>query len=266
MTTSATGPEPSTQPAEPLRDRVAIVTGGGQGIGRVLSQAFATAGASVVVADKDRARAEAVAADLVAQGHSALAVEADVSEQSSVSEMVGSTVRSLGRIDVLVNNAAIFSTITMKPFEEISLAEWNQVIAVNLTGVFLCCQAVAGQMRQQQSGRIINLSSGTVLSGRPNYLHYVTSKAGVAGMTRVLARELGPSGITVNTIMPGSVGTEIVRETVTAEQIAEIVAGQAIRRRVVPEDIAATAVFLASESAGAISGQTIVVDGGHDFV
>jgi 3-oxoacyl-[acyl-carrier protein] reductase len=259
-------PENSAAPVRPLDGRVAIVTGAGQGIGRAFAQTFTSAGAAVIVADKDGGRAETVASALVDDQHSAMAVEVDVSDAESVSRMVTSTLQSFDRIDILVNNAAIFSTITMRPFEEIPLSEWDQVIAVNLTGAFLCCRSVSGQMRQQQYGRIINLSSGTVLSGRPNYLHYVTSKAGIVGMTRSMARELGPSGITVNAIMPGSVGTEIVRETVTPEQIAQIIAGQAVQRRLVPEDITAAAVFLASESAGAISGQTVVVDGGHDFV
>lgn len=258
--------ERATAPDRPLEGRVAVITGAGQGIGRAFAQAFAAAGAAVVVADKDGGRAETVARTLVDDQHIAIAVEVDVSDADSVSQMAASTLRSFDRIDVLVNNAAIFSTIKMRPFEEIPLAEWDQVIAVNLTGTFLCCRAVAGHMRQQRYGRIINLSSGTVLSGRPNYLHYVTSKAGIVGMTRSMARELGPSDITVNAIMPGSVGTEIVRETVTPEQIAQIIAGQAVQRRLVPDDITAAAVFLASESAGAISGQTLVVDGGHDFL
>jgi 3-oxoacyl-[acyl-carrier protein] reductase len=153
----------------------------------------------------------------------------------------------------------------MKPFEEISLDEWNQIIAVNLTGSFLCCQAVAPYMRDRKHGRIINISSGVVLMGRPFYAHYVGSKAGIIGLTRALANELGGDNITVNAITPGPTATEIPRETVTPEQVKAMTEAQAIHRQETPEDLVGVAVFLASEDSRFITGQTINVDGGLNF-
>jgi 3-oxoacyl-[acyl-carrier protein] reductase len=183
---------------------------------------------------------------------------------------VGSAVAEItehfGAVDVLINNAAIFSSIEMKPFEDISPAEWRTVVDVNLTGAFLCCQAVAGPMRTQGRGSIINVSSSTVLMGRPHYAHYVASKAGLVGLTRALARELGDAGVTVNTLMPGSTETEVSRETVSPEQARQIIAAQAIPRRLTQDDIVGAAFFLASAEARCITGQSLVVDGGLNFV
>jgi 3-oxoacyl-[acyl-carrier protein] reductase len=179
--------------------------------------------------------------------------------------MVDRTIEQFGRVDVLINNAAIFATIKMKPFEEITFEEWNRLMAVNLAGTFLCCQAVVPHMRKQKMGRIINISSTTVLMGRPWYAHYVTSKAGIIGLTRALANELGSDNITVNTILPGATETEIPRETVSPEEAKALVAAQAIHRRETPEDVVGTAVFLASQDSSFITGQSINVDGGLNF-
>jgi len=249
-----------------LEGRTVVVTGAAQGIGREFAAAFGTVGATVVVADLDGDRAAETAEELVGAGVTSSAVEVDVTDEESVRQLVAATVGAHGTLDVLVNNAAIFSTITMKPFDEIDLAEWNAVMAVNLTGAFLCCKAVAPQMRRQQRGRIINISSATVLMGRPNYLHYVTSKAGIVGLTRALARELGGDGVTVNAIMPGSVDTGIPRDSATPEAAAAIVARQAVPTRLTPGDITGAALFLASDGASALTGQTIVVDGGMNFL
>lgn len=259
----ATADVPSTTS---IAGRVVVVTGSGQGIGRVLASRFAEAAASVVIADRDAAAAEAVAEDLRRRSLSAFAVGVDVADDVSADKMVRATLAAFGRVDVLVNNAAVFSTIEMKPFDQLSTDEWRRVIDVNLTGVFNCCRAVAAPMRQQRRGRIINMSSATALFGRPNYLHYVASKAGVIGITRGLARELGPYGVTVNSVLPGSVDTGISRDTVSAEQAASIVATQAISRRLVPEDLAGIALFLASDASEAITGQSLVADGGANFV
>jgi len=154
----------------------------------------------------------------------------------------------------------------MKPFDEIELAEWEAVVRVNLTGTFVCCKAVAPVMRRQRFGRIVNISSSTVLMGRAEYAHYVASKAGVVGLTRALARELGADGVTVNAIMPGSTETEVPRETVSPDQARAIVGAQSVKRRITAADVVGAAVFLASPDADLVTGQTIVVDGGLNFL
>lgn len=251
--------------AQRLKGKVAIITGGGQGIGRAFALRFANEGAHVVVADIQEDKAGSVAGEVEDLGTKALAIRTDVSNPAGTRAMVEQTVERFGRVDVLINNAAIFATIKMKPFEEIGLEEWERMMAVNLTGAFLCCQAVAPPMRERKWGRIINISSATVLMGRPYYTHYVTSKAGIIGMTRALANELGSDNITVNAIMPGATETEVPRETVNLEQAKALIASQAIGRRERPEDLVGAAAFLASDDAGFITGQSINIDGGHNF-
>jgi 3-oxoacyl-[acyl-carrier protein] reductase len=249
-----------------LAEKVAIITGAGQGIGRAFALRFAQEGACIVVADIQEEKARSVAHEIQAAGGQAQAVSVDVSNPASVQVMVQQAIEHFGQIDVLINNAAIFSSIKMKPFAEITLDEWNGLMAVNLTGAFLCCQAVAPYMRARQAGSIINISSSTVLMGRPWYAHYVTSKAGIVGMTRALANELGSDGITINTVMPGSTETEVTRETVSPEQARSILDGQAIHRRETPQDLVGALVFLASDESRFMTGQTLVIDGGHNFV
>lgn len=245
-----------------VRDRVVAITGGAQGIGRVLAQAFATAGAIAVIADRAIDKARETAAAIAAKGGQALAVPVDVADPESVAAMVAAIEAEHGRIDVLINNAALFSTLKMQPFDEIPLEVWDSVLRVNITGPFLCARAVVPGMRARGFGRIVNISSGAVTLGRPNYLHYTTSKAALIGMTRSMARELGAHGITVNAVLPGSVETEIPRETVTPDSKARIVARQCIPRGQVPEDLVGVALFLASDGAGFLTGQSITVDGG----
>lgn len=249
-----------------LQDRIALVTGAGQGIGRAFAERFVAEGAAVVVADRNGDAAATVAEKITAGGGRARAATVDVTDPEGVDAVVAETVRTWGRLDVLVNNAAIFSTITMKPFDQIELAEWEAVVRVNLTGTFICCKAAAPGMRERGFGRIINISSSTVLMGRAEYAHYVASKAGVVGLTRALARELGPHGVTVNAIMPGSTETEVPRETVTPEQAASIVGAQSVKRRIGADDIVGAAVYLASGDADFVTGQTVVVDGGLNFL
>jgi NAD(P)-dependent dehydrogenase (short-subunit alcohol dehydrogenase family) len=242
--------------------RVAVITGAGQGIGRVFAEKFAAAGAVPVVADVNAASAASVAAAIEASGKRALAMTVDVSDSGSVDAMVDQVVHRLGRIDVLINNAAIFSTLKMGPFERIAPDEWRRVIDVNLTGCFLCARAVVAPMRSGGYGRIINMSSGAVPLGRPNYLHYISAKAGLIGMTRSMARELGADGITVNAILPGATFTEVPRETVTEAEKKAIVARQCIHRPQIPEDLVGMALFLGSPASGFLTGQSITVDGG----
>lgn len=245
---------------ERLRGRTAIVTGAGQGLGRAFARRLADEGATVVVADLDRDKAASVAAEV-----GGIPVAVDIADADSVQAMVRETMAAAGSVDILVNNASIFSTLRMRRFEEIPVAEWDQVMAVNVRGAFLCTRAVVPCMRTEGRGKIINISSGTVWIGRPEYLHYVTSKAALIGMTRALASELGPDGITVNAVTPGATQTEIPRSTVTPEQADRIVAGQAIKRRGVPDDLVGTVAFLAGPDSDFITGQTINVDGGAAY-
>jgi NAD(P)-dependent dehydrogenase (short-subunit alcohol dehydrogenase family) len=245
-----------------LKERVVIITGAGQGIGRVFAKAFAKAGARAVIAEMNEDKAADVAADILKAGGEALAVTTDVADPKSIKEMVEIVTDEYGRIDVLINNAAIFSTLEMRPFEQISIEEWERVLRVNLTGPFLCARAVLPAMRQANWGRIINMSSGAVSLGRPGYLHYIATKSALIGMSRSMARELGKDGITVNAILPGATFTEIERKTVTPEQKESIITMQCVPRAETPEDLVGATLFLASEASAFVTGQIINVDGG----
>jgi NAD(P)-dependent dehydrogenase (short-subunit alcohol dehydrogenase family) len=245
-----------------LKDRVVIITGAGQGIGRVFAKAFALAGAKVVIAERNEATAAAVATEILKAGGQALAITTDVADEASIREMVELVEDEYGRIDVLINNAGIFSTLQMRPFDQIPLEEWEQVLKVNLTGPFLCARAVLPAMRRAKWGRIINIASGAVRLGRPNYLHYIATKSALIGMSLSMARELGADNITVNAILPGATFTEIERKTVTPQQKERIVAMQCIPRAETPQDLVGAALFLASEASGFVTGQSINLDGG----
>jgi 3-oxoacyl-[acyl-carrier protein] reductase len=245
-----------------LEDRVVIVTGAGQGIGRVFAKSFAMAGARAVIAELNEKKAAAVAGEIMEAGGQALAVTTDVADPASIEEMIRIVEDAYGRIDVLVNNAGIFSTLEMRPFDQIPLDEWERVLRVNLTGPFLCARAVLPAMRRDKWGRIINIASGAVRLGRPNYLHYIAAKAAIAGMSLSMARELGPDGITVNAILPGATFTEIERKTVTPAQKERIISMQCVPRAEVPEDLVGAALFLASDASSFVTGQSINLDGG----
>jgi NAD(P)-dependent dehydrogenase (short-subunit alcohol dehydrogenase family) len=245
-----------------LKERVVIITGAGQGIGRVFAKAFALAGARAVIAELDENKATSVAAEIMKADGEALAVTTDVADPASIDEMIEVVTDKYCRIDVLINNAAIFSTLEMRPFEQIPLKEWEQVLRVNVTGAFLCARAVLPAMRQRGWGRIVNMASGAVSLGRPGYLHYIASKAALIGMSRSMARELGKDGITVNAILPGATFTEIERKTVTPEQKERIIAMQCVPRAEAPEDLVGAALFLASDASRFVTGQIINADGG----
>lgn len=248
-----------------LQDLVVVVTGGGQGIGRAYCHALAERGAAVAVADVAGDNAERVAGEVTAAGGRAIAVQVDVADEDSVDHMVKSVTDAFGPPTGLVNNAAIFSTLSLKPFTEISLDEWRRVMAVNVDGAFLCCRAVAPGMRAAGYGKIINVSSSTIWLGRPDYLHYVTSKMALVGMTRALAKELGPFGIRVNCITPGATMTEIERETVRNDQFAGIAATTSLGIVQKPADLVGAVLFLSSPHSDFITGQTLNVDGGQAF-
>jgi 3-oxoacyl-[acyl-carrier protein] reductase len=244
----------------------AVITGAGQGIGRAFALALAAEGVPVVVADLNMAKAEHVAAEIGAAGGRAMAVEVNVADAASVDTMSRHASHELGTPRILVNNAAIFSTLAMRPFTEIPLDEWNQVLAVNVTGAFLCARALLPGMAAAGGGKIVNISSSTVFLGRPNYLHYVTSKAALIGFTRALSSEAGPKGITVNAIAPGSTETEIERATITRADRERLAATSALRRVQVPSDLLGAMLFLTSADSDFVTGQTLVVDGGISFV
>ena len=245
-----------------LKDRVVIITGAGQGIGRVFAKAFARAGSVAVIAERNEKTAASVAGEILKADGQAFAVTTDVSDPASIAEMIELVEGEYGRIDVLINNAGIFSTLEMRPFDQIPLEEWEQVLRVNLTGPFLCARAVLPAMRRAKWGRIINIGSGAVRLGRPNYLHYIATKSALMGMSLSMARELGPDNITVNAILPGATFTEIERKTVTPAQKERIIAMQCIPRAETPEDLVGTALFLASDASAFVTGQNINLDGG----
>lgn len=247
-----------------LAGRVVIVTGGAHGIGRTYCEGLAREGARVVVADVDGAAATAVADALCASGLEALAIGTDVSDEASAVAMAERTLERFGRIDVLVNNAAIFSTIPIRrvPIEEITLAEWEQVMAVNLRGVFLASRAVLPAMKRQRAGKIINIASATAFSGSPTRIHYVASKGGVLAFTRTLAREVGPYGITVNALAPGATLSEEHPTDDDLRRHERRVQGQALRRVETPADLVGTLLYLASSDSDFMTGQALVVDGG----
>lgn len=249
-----------------IKGRTVIVTGAGQGIGRAYALGLARVGAVPVIADLNRPAAERVADEVRADGGECLALQVDVGEPGSVDAMVGAVMERYGRVDVLVNNAAIFSTLKMRPFDEIPFDEWDRVMRVNITGCFLCARAVAPPMRAQKSGSIINISSAAYVMGRPNYLHYTTSKAALIGMTRSLARELGPHDVRVNAILPGAVETEVARETVSPEQLRQQIAARSLARTEDPTDLVGVMMFFASDASRFVTGQSIVVDGGLTFL
>ncbi|HJR04540.1 MAG TPA: glucose 1-dehydrogenase [Methylomirabilota bacterium] len=247
-----------------LHDKVAVITGGAAGIGFAYAKRFLAEGARVVVAD---VADPAAAVDKLDAAGRALGVRTDVSDAASVRATVETALTRFGRIDVLVNNAAVFATLKPQPFDEIPEAEWDRVMAVNVKGVWNCARAVVPAMRAQGGGRIVNVASAIVAKGTAMLMHYVTSKGAVVAMTRALARELGPDRITVNAVAPGLILSDTVQANpdITAFQASAVMQARSLRRDAFPDDVEGTVVFLASDDSAFMSGQTLIVDGGSVF-
>lgn len=243
--------------------KVVVITGAAGGLGKAFAEGFASEGASVVVADIDLQGAKNTCLELAAKGASALAVGVDVTDKASAEALFESAVAEFGRVDVLINNAAIYATLKRAPFDEIEPDDWDKVMQVNVKGTWLCSAAASKHM--QVGGRIVNIASATVFSGSPLWMHYVASKSAVIGMTRVMARELGSRAITVNAIAPGFTLTDASLGLMDNAETYGVDRG-AIKRSSKPEDMVGTAIFLASENAAYITGQTLVVDGGKQFI
>ncbi|MGH7797612.1 MAG: SDR family NAD(P)-dependent oxidoreductase [Candidatus Binatia bacterium] len=254
---------------EGLRDKVVIVTGGAHGIGKAYCRGFAKAGARVAIADIDAAAAEQVASEINRDfGAPALALRTDVSNEASAKEMAARTLERFNQIDVLINNAAVFSVVPMNRgrIETIDPEEWDRLMAVNLRGLFFCCRAVLPAMRKQNSGKIMTIASGTVFAGAPGRIHYVTSKAATIGFTRTLAREVGDDHINVNCLAPGNTLSE---EDPTEQMIKfrkSSVNLRALKRIQMPDDVVGAMLFLASPLSDFMTGQTVNVDGGISFL
>jgi 3-oxoacyl-[acyl-carrier protein] reductase len=248
-----------------LKDKVCIITGSGQGIGKYYALRLAEEGAKVVVAEYNEETGKSAVSEIIDSGHEALFVKTDVSDDKSAQTMAESTLEKYGRIDILLNNAAIFASLGFKPFDQIPLEEWDQVMAVNLRGLWLCCKAVVPIMKAQKKGKIINTSSSAWDLGRALYLHYVTSKAGIVGFTRGLAKEVGEWNINVNCVSYAGVITEIERESYPPEAQEWVMNQQCIKRPGVPQELIGTIIFLASDDSDFVTGQNIHPNGGFYF-
>jgi NAD(P)-dependent dehydrogenase (short-subunit alcohol dehydrogenase family) len=244
-----------------LEGKVAIVTGGAQGIGRAIAAELAANGARIVIADLKGA--EAAAADFP----DGVGLTVDVASEDDVARMARETVERCGSIDILVNNAGLYASLAMRPFEQIPVDEWRQVMDVNVLSMFLTCRAVVPQMREQGGGRIVNISSGTPFRGVPFVLHYVTSKGAIVALTRALAKELGGDEILVNCVAPGFTMSDGVNQhPEVVEALRDVSVGsRTLKRDQVPEDVVGAVAFLCGPGATFITGQTMVIDGGQYF-
>lgn len=246
-----------------LRGQVAVITGGGKGIGRVYAEEFARAGACVVAADIDGAAAAAVAEQIASEGGRVVAATTDITDEGSVAAMVRAATDAFGTVDILINNASLMSVLPRRNWMEIPPDEWDRVMAVNLRGMFLCCHAVFPTMQAKGRGKIVNISSSRVWEGTPLRLHYTTSKAGVVGFTRALAREVGAAGVTVNAVSPGNTLSETQIQSSDPRYLASRIEGRSIPRAQTPDDLVGAVMFLASRASDFITGQTLNVDGGR---
>ena len=249
-----------------LDGRVAIITGAAGGLGAIFAGALAREGAAVVVSDV--ISCYGTVETIVQAGGRAIGVTADVSAEADMTTLARAAEEAFGGIDILINNAGLFANLRMMGMDEISPDLWDKVMAVNVKGPYLATRAVLPAMRRAGYGKVIHLSSGMGIKGAVDYLHYATSKSAIIGMTRSMARELGPSGIRVNCVAPGLTDTDAIRNhgDWQGDRRANNIAGRAISRAAMPEDIAGTVVYLASTASDFVTGQAVVVDGGSAMV
>ncbi len=247
-----------------LKDKVAIITGGGRGIGKAFAVRFAKEGAKLLLADIALESAESAAAEIKAKGGEAYAVKVDISNKESTEAMAKKAVELYGRVDILVNNASIWAGLEITPWDAWSEEEWDRIFDVNVKGTWLCCKAVAPLMVKQGKGKIINIASGVPKSPAAQlWLPYSVSKGGVYTLSHALARVLGPSGINVNTIAPGYTASEASLAQKAYREIEDAtIAARCIPRSEKPEDLIGSAVFLASDDSDFLAGQILYVDGG----
>ena len=244
-----------------LADRVIVVTGAGQGIGRIYANALAAEGAKVVLTDLNDPAA--VAGEIASNGGQAISHAADITNSGQVAAVVSAAVKAFGTIHALVNNAAIFTALKARPFYEIPSDEWDQVMQINTRGSFECAKAVVPMMREQKYGKIVNIASGTLFKGSPGLMHYVASKGAVVAMTRVMARELGEFNIGVNALAPGFTESEMAGHMIPRS--AATVQSRCFKRPETPQDLVGAVTFLCSSESDFMTGQTLVVDGGSVF-
>ncbi len=247
-----------------LKGKTAIITGGAEGIGKAYASGYVKEGARVVIADINETAAKALEQEIQSVGLEAMALKTDVSSVADVNNMVEQTLARFGKIDILLNNAGKFQrnpAVRMNVWE-MDPGEWDKVIAVNLTGVFLCCRAVIPHMIKQKSGKIINVASSLAFFGTTEFSHYVASKGGVVGFTRAICREVGQYNINVNTLCPGYTLSGDPATTGAAAKLLEV-NSRALKRAEYPQDLVGTAVYLASADSDFMTGQALVVDGGN---
>jgi 3-oxoacyl-[acyl-carrier protein] reductase len=248
-----------------LAGRTAIVTGGGKGIGAAFSAGLAKEGASVLVADVEEVAAKDVAARIRNDGGIANHCRVDVTDVDQTKEMARAAIEAFGGVDVLVNNAAMYSTLKRCPFFDISPDEFDRVLAVNVKGPWLTTLSVFPSMRERGRGKIINVSSSSVFTATNRLAHYVASKMGIIGLTRALARELGDYNICVNALLPGMTDSQSNHAITSAERHEEEAKVRSIKRVQVPDDLVGTAIYLASDASNFVTGQSLLVDGGRYF-
>jgi 3-oxoacyl-[acyl-carrier protein] reductase len=245
-----------------LSGQVAVVTGAGQGIGKAYAEALASRGALVVLVDINGDSVASVTDQLQDAGAAAIGVRADIATLDGCSEVARRALNEFGSADILVNNAAIYDGLRLTSLEDISVDEWDRVMAVNVKGPWLMTQAVVPTMKARGFGRIVNIASTVVQAGPARLLHYVASKGAVVSMTRAMARELGPFGIRVNAVSPGLTFTSATRGMLTADAADAAVQRQILHQPLEPEDVVPLVMFLCSSTADLITGQNYVVDGG----